>query len=181
MSRLVFAHMILTRCRETFWLALIAATLCCALFLQGENVVAGEETQELDKSQMARVTFSDSEENEPHWPDTTLEKRFANYWFLRFQGSVEQGFALEAPHVKELIPLRKYRMYVQGAALNKLIEVRVLKIRKLSDHLIEVPLRLHFLDKGGKATTTDRVDRWVRVDGQWYHVLRNKVLFPHIS
>lgn len=153
--------------------------LACVLILSCSTKTFVED---INTNQLAKLTFSSKiENNSDLWPDEQLPQIFAHYWWLRFQGKTKKMFSLEAPYFQEMVNLEKYHNYVKGAANNELIDVQVIDIKGKSEYLYEVPCRLKFKTPNGIVEENDKLDRWVKVDGKWYHVLRNKLIFPRIS
>jgi hypothetical protein len=106
------------------------------------------------------------------WPDNSMEKQFSEYWFNRFSGRVEDNYAAEYPYFQDRISLSQYRAYVQHAAKNSLLKMEIQKIRNVSDYLVTVDC-LATIQIGNEQNQVSLVDRWVLVDGKWYHVIKD--------
>ncbi len=115
------------------------------------------------------------------WPGSDLKKRFEQYWGLRFQGQIEEIRAIEAPYLQEMIPFGQYRNYMRGAGRNTLKKIEVFDIVQRSENFVEISLNLHFEKESGEETTSGRRDRWVRAQDEWFHVIRDPLIFPATS
>jgi hypothetical protein len=131
----------------------------------------------------APVTYSKDAGSQPEklWPHTGLEKAFSHYWGLRYAGMVDEAFALEAPYFQEMVPIGRYKLRVEGARKNKLIEMEVSGVKKQTDQFFEIQCLSRFKAPGGDLKEVYLVDRWVNVDGTWFHVFRDPVVFPAAS
>jgi hypothetical protein len=114
-------------------------------------------------------------------PDGNLRKAFARYWGLRFAGKVDEAFAMEAPYFQEMVGMNRYRLFVQGTRKNQLIEMEIRGVERKTDHFYEIQCRPRFKTPEGEIKEIYMVDRWVDVDGTWFHVLKDSVVFPAAS
>ncbi len=119
-----------------------------------------------------QMVYSSGSEPAAVWPDKGLEKRFSEYWFNRFSGQIEDNYAAEYPYFQERIPLAKYRGYVRNAPKNRLVKMEIQKIRYISDYLVAVDC-LATIQAGSESKEVSLVDRWVLVDGKWYHIIKD--------
>jgi hypothetical protein len=131
----------------------------------------------------ATVTYSNDAGPQPEklWPDAGLKEAFSHYWGLRYAGMVEEAFALEAPYFQEMVPIDRYKLLADGTRKNKLIEMEVDAVKKQTDQFFEIHCRSRFKAPDGSLKEAYLVDRWVDVDGTWFHVLRDPVVFPAAS
>ena len=119
-----------------------------------------------------QVMYQSGSEPPAVWPDNGMEKRFSEYWFNRFSGRVEDNYAAEYPYFQDRISLSQYRAYVQHAAKNRLLKMEIQKIRNVSDYLVTVDC-LATIQIDNEQNQVSLVDRWVLVDGKWYHVIKD--------
>lgn len=147
----------------------LALTGCGHIKQQGEQGLARD-------SKIAYVNGQDFA-----WPQSELKEKFASYWEMRFQGTVEEIYEMEAPYFQELVPFGKYRNYVKGTQRNTLQGIKIFEIRQITDSYAEISMRLQFEQEGGKQETSDRKDRWVKAGDTWYHVIRDPIIFPSAS
>jgi hypothetical protein len=115
------------------------------------------------------------------WPDRQLKNRFARYWVLRMDMQADKAFAMEAPHVQFMVPEGRYQVYVEKIAASDLINTEILEVEKINQFLYEVKFQLHLRNPEGQTDKFFHRDRWVEVDGKWYHVLRDRFIFPELS
>jgi len=120
-----------------------------------------------------QIVYQPGRENAAMWPDNSMEKQFSEYWFNRFSGRVENNYAVEYPYFQERVSLLQYRTYVQHAAKNRLLKMEIQKIRKISDYLVEVDCLATLLQVGNEQSQVSLVDRWVLVNGKWYHIIKD--------
>jgi hypothetical protein len=118
---------------------------------------------------------------EKQWPDQGLKKAFSRYWGLRFAGMVEDAYALEAPYFQEMVPMGRYKLVAEGTRKNKLVEMEVRAVSKQTDHFFEIQCLSRFKAPDGRIKEVHIVDRWVDVDGTWFHVLKDPMVFPAAS
>jgi hypothetical protein len=107
------------------------------------------------------------------WPDKKLEKQFRTYWSKRFAGPVEDGYNMESPYFRELVPLGKYRNYVQNALKSKLLKMEIQIVEQVSDYMVRIDCTAWIQSGDRKPTEVMMADRWVFVEGKWYHVIRD--------
>lgn len=111
------------------------------------------------------------------WPDSQSEKRFMQYWSGRFAGDTEAGYMLESPDFREVVPLEKYKNYVQHAVRNKLSNMEIRQIRYESDFLITIDCVARIKTGNGEMTEISMLDRWVMTSGKWYHIIKDPLIF----
>jgi hypothetical protein len=131
----------------------------------------------------APVTYSKDAGHQPEnlWPKAGLKEAFSHYWGVRFSGSAEDAFALEAPYFREMVPIDRYKLLADGTRKNKLIAMEVLSVKKQTEHFFEIQCRIRFKAPDGSVKDPYIADKWVDVDGTWYHVLRDPMVFPAAS
>lgn len=112
------------------------------------------------------------------WPDKELEKRFAEYWALRFQGPLETAFEMEAPHFQELIGLTRYSSLLKEFLNQKLMDIVVRDIVKETDYSLVVDCMQKVRLSNGEIKELYCRDNWVKVKDSWYHFYRDPMLFP---
>lgn len=114
------------------------------------------------------------------WPEDALKQAFTRYWATRYNGTWEEALALEAPHFQEMVPHGRYRFYAKGFSRNELLEVVVRDLIQAGDYLYEFSLGLRFRTGGGEEKMSWFQEQWVKVDGRWYHVLKDRFVFPTV-
>jgi len=107
--------------------------------------------------------------------DTSLKMAFDQYWLARSNLDWPRLYAMEAPHIKwaysETDFFRKF-----GRA-GKVISVTVLDIDKLHPKVVDAKLKIVVKSPfTGKEDTLYPRDRWIKVDGTWYHVWKIPLL-----
>ncbi len=114
------------------------------------------------------------------WPNDALKQAFIQYWATRFNGPWEEAFALEAPHFRAMIHPTRYRIYAKGFFRSKFSELVVRDLIKTGDYLYEFDLGLRFRTSKGEEKLSWFKEQWVDVDGRWYHILKDRIIFPAI-
>lgn len=96
-----------------------------------------------------------------------LEERVQAYWQAREKGKVEQAFALEKPgSIEQSIHLKKL---VTSPITFTSVAIRSIKEK---DDEAEVELQVHYLLPGlSRSVSSSMLDKWVKIEGQWYHLL----------
>jgi hypothetical protein len=111
------------------------------------------------------------------WPDKRLPNRMALYWAFRFAGNTQKGFEMEAPHFREMVEVEKYGNYTRHASKNRLLKMEVLRVDTVSENFVVVQTRMTIQEAGQKTTEISSADRWVRVKGAWYHLIKDRMFF----
>ncbi len=109
-----------------------------------------------------------------NWPDNDLRSRFQQYWTLRQAGNAAGSFEYEAPHVRAMVIWGRYEGYAKRLT-NGLISIRVRKINKITEQLIDVDFNMVVKNKEKDGTNGDVFfrDSWLLFSGQWFHVLKD--------
>jgi len=144
-----------------------------ACFLQ-VNIVSAEKDQSLE--------FEIHCFSEPcPWPDEELRAAFLRYWSLRFTGPHSDSWEMEVPYFRFVIHPQRYQAYVQRFYGFDLDRLNISRIKVIDDNLVEIDLHIVYSDEAGKQGDVVRKERWLRLQDQWMHVIRNPNLFPEIS
>jgi len=111
-----------------------------------------------------------------------LLETFRAYWALRTKGDADGAFRLEAPYVQEVVPMQRYRNYVRLFRGARLVNVEIYGVdsNESFSSLTCLDCRAAYEGKGG-GEQRDFRDCWVKVDGSWYHVLNNPLIFPQLG
>jgi hypothetical protein len=116
------------------------------------------------------------------WPDSDLKKAFSSYWFKRFAGEPSKDiFRLEAPHFQVMAIYERYQAYLKKFPRAQILRMEIASFVQATEHLYEIPVNIVFQDTDGLEQTMSTRDRWVYVEGKWYHVLRDPLVFPRIG
>ncbi len=116
-----------------------------------------------------------------YWPDSKLEKNFIKYWSLRFGGAWEEAYAMEAPYFQMMVGPSRYQQYLINV---KKVELKGIKLKEMSRsgknlYLINCMMKIRKAD--GKITNTFIRDRWISLDGEWLHVVKDYLFFNEAS
>jgi len=110
-----------------------------------------------------------------------LLKTFRTYWALRAKGDADGAFRLEAPYVQDVVFIQKYRNYVHLFHKARLVKVEIYGVDSGKAFFSAcLDCRAAYEGKGGREQRDFR-DCWVEVDGSWYHVLNNPLIFPQLG
>lgn len=98
-----------------------------------------------------------------------IKKAFIQYWAARARLDWNVIYEMEAPHLKWKYT-REGFMDSYGRAPRP-VSVRVTGVNPLTDQVVDISITLVLPDK---KTGRDEVlyprDRWLRVNGKWYHI-----------
>lgn len=111
------------------------------------------------------------------WPDENLPMRFQQYWTYRKAGDAVAAFEFEAPHVREMVIWGRYEKFSKTVRTDWL-SVRVEKINRITDQLIEIDFNMVAKRKDREGVTRDAFfrDSWLLFSGQWFHVLKDPLV-----
>lgn len=127
---------------------------------------AGTETPQTES-----LNFSFENKVEGVAPD--LLKTVEFYWTSRASGLLEEAYDREAPHTRYQMSLEKYiSRHERARKLNGLV---LLNVDQRADLAV---LRIKGLLKKKKSNGLNEYvihDRWVRLRGEWYHVVQDKL------
>lgn len=155
----------------------VAAVLLFFAVLQG---CALKKALEPDPGQTFDIDFA-SDLKDSQWPDPDLESKFVRYWSLRFKGDKQRDlFQMEAPHFQAMAGFERYRVYLRNLPLGRLDRVKIHKLERISDNLIFVSMTVDYADAEGRKRSFSMRDRWVLVDNEWFHLIKDPLLFPGI-
>jgi len=109
------------------------------------------------------------------WPDNDLPSRFQQYWALRKAGDAAGSFEYEAPHVREMVIWGRYEGFCKVVRSDWVL-IRVEKINKITEQLIEVDFNVVAKTKEGAKGEIFYRDSWLLLSGQWFHVLKDPMV-----
>lgn len=144
---------------------------CATLSLNGGN------------KDSAEIVYSKElqDAKDTRWPDKALRQTFEDYWLLRFGGEVQKIFSMEAPYVQFMVEPDRYEQYAQGAKQNDLKVIQISGIDKITEYNYTVHFTSRFVTKTGEEKEVYRNDEWVKAGGNWYHVLRDFIMFRDLG
>ncbi len=116
-----------------------------------------------------------------YWPDSELENNFIRYWSLRFGGAWEEAFGMEAPYFQKIIAPLRYRQYLINTTKLELKEIRLMEMSRSGKTLFLIDCEMEIRKLDGKINKTRFRDRWILVDGRWYHVVKDHIFFNEAS
>lgn len=121
---------------------------------------------------------------ELEWP-RGLRKEFVRYWTLRYTDAFEAAYAMEAPEFRKKVGFDQYKLYVGRTSSQDLLEIQLTKMDESEtfsgDTMIDVGCRFHLKRKKGETVKSYVEDRWIQIEGVWFHALRNALLFPDVK
>ena len=145
-----------------FYLVMIIG-LCFAFELQESNA---------SEPPLSSFIFSNQIDNVPE----KLLNRIAEYWEFKADLQFKSAYDLEAPHTRYQLTLEKYLNLHRKA--RKLNSVLLLNVDEFDD-MVEIRLKTEFNSGVAKKINNNfRIvtERWVKIDGSWYHVFSNILL-----
>lgn len=134
------------------------------------------------------VSFRDETAVSKGLADKTLVEQFKKYWDARAGVNISdadnsgmniaRSFSMEAPFVRDMLGDKKYETYIRlfhkGAEMKSLV---VVDVKQTKDFYVTFLFEAVFLKKNQLEKRIIN-DDWVMVNGKWYHLLKNKLLFP---
>ena len=120
----------------------------------------------------SKVTFTDvsaslhpmnSEEKE-------LIQRFEEYWHARVNGQYNQSYKLELPYQQYTVDFDKYR---KTLGLYRNSKVLLLEIKYPQKNVAIITRKME-----GKNGSWIKKDKWIYVDGSWYHKYYQTIFPP---
>lgn len=163
--------------KSTLWIKLFVGFLLFSM-LQG----CGEEskTTEQDKTDLDMIILTytpDLEDKDRIWPDEKLKKEFTEYWYNRFTSDTQRAWKMEAPHFQFMASRQRYNNYVSSGKSQLPVHIHILEISSLGDYLYRIQVRIDF-SRGLKDHSVIINDQWVNVQDNWYHIIRDPLIFP---
>lgn len=110
-----------------------------------------------------------------------LVQAFERYWAYRVKENVSEAFALEAPYVQEMVSPGRYRNYLRLYGKARLKAVHIYAVEPESTQYLCLDCKGVYELNSEKEETRDFQDCWVKVNGKWYHVLKNPLIFPRLD
>lgn len=114
------------------------------------------------------------------WPEKSLRNAFSRYWALRFEGDIDAMWEMEAPYIQEMADPDRYHEYMRNTGRNKLKDIEMIDIVQKNDYLAEIQVNVYVEKRNDDTEEVYLKDEWVKAGGQWYHLLRDKLLFPYL-
>lgn len=106
-----------------------------------------------------------------------LKERVMTYWAYRIQKELDKTYIFEYPLYRKQVTLAKYIKRFDDPSI-KFNRADVISIEKRENGVAEVQLKVNVKVKAPAAKPfiydTILTDRWVRINGEWYHVPGNK-------
>lgn len=109
--------------------------------------------------------------DEPKSLDSVLKKRFITYWNHLEKKNSDKMFQFEAPHFRYIYGFKMYNNYISSLRPIRGIEVVGLKFE--SENVINLRVKRVYQD----GDTEHRVDRWIKLDGLFYHRAKSPFIF----
>ena len=155
---------------------LIFSFLLASCTMTGD-IRKGEELQ--DESGL-KITYGDLKGPDEFWPDEKFKDVFISYWLWRFQGKAEEAFQIEAPYFQEIISDTHYRKYVQLNP-NRIVGIKFLDIQMMTQRFYFIDFALVLEGDQNYEKSVGLRDEWIFYNEEWYHVWRDKFIFPSVS
>jgi hypothetical protein len=111
-----------------------------------------------------------------------LEKEFMRYWTLRYTDQFESAYAMEAPQLREAITFNQYKNYVLRTSNQQAKKLEITRMEAYDssegNKIADIGCRFYLESNKDKEKQVYIEDKWIRINGKWYHGLRNQLLFP---
>jgi len=114
------------------------------------------------------------------WPDSQLEDMFGEYWGYRSSGDAINVLKLEAPYVKVMVDPEKYSGFIKAGKNKSWNEVRIENIEWKNQNLIFIGFTAEIKDEDSSIRVRKVYfsDRWVLLNGKWYHAFDDPFINP---
>ncbi len=109
--------------------------------------------------------------------DTQIENvddlidRYKNYWAYFSAKEFEKSFKYELPYLNYIKPLSWYKEFHSANVKKFSVKLLDMQIEEGDSHIVYIRTRFHT-----KSDETVASDKWVLVDGEWYHFYSQTVL-----
>uniref|UniRef100_A0A832A536 Uncharacterized protein n=1 Tax=Desulfacinum infernum TaxID=35837 RepID=A0A832A536_9BACT len=114
------------------------------------------------------------------WVEPELGKAFDLYWSSFAKGDMEACYAMEAPHFRFLVDRERYGNYMRIVTSGTIKSVEILTPVLRTPFFVEVPIWVLKMSSSGESMRIGVRDRWVKVNGQWHHLVRDPLVFPDV-
>jgi len=94
-----------------------------------------------------------------------LKQEITNYWKDRGEEEFKKTYSQELPYLQYIHSKEWYRNFFRNAPSIALIKVE--KIKKSTDKSYILAILLYF--KYNPKSPTFLYDKWIKIDGKWYH------------
>ncbi len=106
---------------------------------------------------------------------SSLDKAVSTYWHIRAKKDFKKLFLLEAPYIQFLTPFRTYRIYLAHTITPAKIEIIKRRCETQKEGI--------YCDLYVKLTENNKPtfihDEWVYIADRWYHVIKDRIVFPN--
>jgi len=166
----------------------IRALILCLLFFN-VGLAAGDKEQERTNQETMKLTDGlevkliygpDTNGPEHFWPGGSLKDLFLKYWKARLSKNWEEAREMEAPYFQEMTTAGRYRMYISGGKKQEWAELKLVQFNWEEEQLCRIKMVLYFRLENGRVKKVHLSDRWVKAEGNWYHVIRDGFFFPGV-
>jgi len=152
----------------------------CILVLSLSGCVGG-----LNQNRIA-ISYTDQIQKlsggvESFWPENGLKTAFLEYWNLRYSDAWRKSYEQEAPYFQEIVSRTYYERVIKGTVANRMEGIEIRSIQKISDQLYEIQIVFHIITSKNEKHELYFADRWVFAGKNWYHVMRDAIIFPKAS
>jgi len=108
------------------------------------------------------------------WPDKKLKEKFELYWKLRWSGKFEDAFKIESPYFQEMVSIPRYRTYIKKNEEGLIVTLNKNEQETERLHVVHCSFQIG-------NNQVDIADWWIYVGNEWYHVIRDRLVFPDES
>lgn len=103
--------------------------------------------------------------------DPDLVKSFKEYWELFEKGEYDETYEYELPYQKFLHSKKWYKNFMLGSKKHLKFAISKIKIDPENKNIVYIYIKFH--NKYKKFTQRDK---WIKVDGIWYHKFIDTIL-----
>lgn len=114
------------------------------------------------------------------WPEAELAKAFETYWAAFARRNVEACLSMEAPHFRFLVQRSQYAHYIEIVTKGDIKGLEILEPVLRTPFFVEVPMWVLKSSSSGEVLRIGMKDRWVKIQGRWFHLIRDPLAFPGV-
>ncbi|MDA3896920.1 MAG: hypothetical protein PF482_12335 [Desulfobacteraceae bacterium] len=149
--------------------------VCCFIFFA---IVAGCSTFNSLRSCRINIDYAQDMDSKMIWPDTHLQNTFCKYWSLRYDGNIKKTYDMEAPQFQNQVTFEQYGHYVKRTSDNVLNKLLINGSGKEGENTTYFECNFYMKTSSGKDISGYIKDKWIQVDGEWVHALKDPLFFP---
>ena len=170
-SETTFGDQIVKSCNMNSMRCLVIAIFFVTMAIFVLSLVACSDQKEQKKA----VEFTKWRPQAVEKVDRRFRQVFDRYWVARSNLNWPIIYSMEAPHVRWAYSDTDF--YRKFGRAGRVVSVEVLGVDKVHSKVVDASLKVVFRNPfNGREDTMYPKDRWIEVNGNWYHVWKITLL-----